>query len=64
MRTNKFYDSLDARLVLDRAGGKVFAAVCALLVGFSVRETAAKLGVPATTLARRLRALAGKEAAA
>ena len=59
----RFYDVLDARLLLERAGGEVFAAVCALLVGYSIREVAAKLGVPPTTLARRLRALAGKEGA-
>ena len=61
---NRFYDSLDARLLLDSTDGLTWAAAVALLVGYSIRETAAKLGVPATSLTRRLRALAGKETAA
>ena len=56
-----FVRRLDARLALDNATGYVFAAVCALLCGFSLREVAERLNLPATSLSRRLRLLAGKE---
>ena len=58
---DSFIRRLDARLMFDSASGYAFAALCALGVGFSIRETAAKLGLPPTTLTRMLRALAGKE---
>ena len=54
---------LDARAALDNASGWTFAAVAGLLIGYSIRETAEKLGIPATTLTRLLRKL-GKEVAA
>ena len=56
-----FVRRLDARLMFDKASGYTFAALCALGVGFSIREAAAKLGLPPTTLSRMLHTLAGKE---
>ena len=56
-------NGLDAKAALETAHGWTFGAVAGLLIGYSIRETAAKLGIPATTLTRLLRKL-GKEASA
>ena len=53
---------IDSRLVLDNARGYTFGAVAGLLIGYSMRETAAKLGLPPTTLTRMLRQLGKKVA--
>ena len=41
----------------------LLCVLAGLLIGYSIRETAEKLGIPATTLTRLLRKL-GKEVAA
>ena len=58
-----FVRKLDARLVLENTMGHVFAAVCGLICGFSLRDVAERLNLPATSLARRLRLIAGEEVA-
>ena len=53
-----FRDRLDAKLLLDGATGWLWAVTLGLLAGFSLRECAERLGVPLTTITRKLRRLA------
>ena len=50
-------NKIDARAALDRTRGRVFAACCALMVGYSLSETARRLGWPLTSMIRALRSL-------
>ncbi len=54
-------DHVDVALLMDRASGVSFAGACAVACGWSLAKAAEKLHVSPTTLARKLKALAGKE---
>jgi hypothetical protein len=55
-----FVRKVDARLLLEGASGFMFAAICALLVGFSVAEASKRLKIPATSILRKLHELAAR----
>ena len=57
MKRDRQRDALDARLLLDATNGWLWAVILAHLAGFSLRESAAKLGIPLTTVTRKLKGL-------
>ena len=55
-----FVRKVDARLMLDGTSGSMFAAICALLVGFSAAEASKRLKIPETSMLRKLHELAAR----
>ena len=51
---DNFLSAVEVHLLLDEAEGELWSALVGLLCGYSLREIARKLGVPLTTLRRKL----------